>query len=451
MKRLFISVLMLFVAIATASADDYNIKKFGAVSDTTKYSTKALQRAIDACSKAGGGRVVVPAGNYKIGSILLKSNVHLHLEHGATLYGSTKIKDYTPYATDFKSLRTQGTTVQLIYGDKVENVVIDGYGTIDGRGRNFITIRGKDEGITRPHLLRFVQSKNIVIRDITIRNSPCWMQHYLACDHVRIEGVTSFNRNHFNNDGLDLDGCHDVIITNCYIDSDDDGITLKSTSPRLCENVVISNCVVSSHCCAVKMGTETTGGFRNININNIVVMPSPDQREKQSGDWIGHSAIALEIVDGGILENVNVSNFTVEGTQAPIFVRLGNRARPYLKGMEKPGVGRVNDVRISNITVYNSGSIGSSVSGIPGHCVKNIELSNITIHQKGGVTAEMMPKIFKSIENERETGYPEGTQWGNLPAKGFFVRHARNVKFENVVVKTEQPDIRPDFYMIDVE
>ena len=171
MKKLFVSILLLFVAVATASAEDFNIKKFGAVSDTTKYSTKAIQRAIDACSKAGGGRVLIPAGNYKIGSIVLKSNVHIHLERGATLYGSTYIKDYTPFGTDFKSLRTQGTTVQLIYGDKVENVVIDGYGTIDGRGRCFKTIRGKDEGITRPHLLRFVQSKNIVVRDVTMRNA----------------------------------------------------------------------------------------------------------------------------------------------------------------------------------------------------------------------------------------------------------------------------------------
>ncbi len=450
MKRLFISVLMLCVAVATASAADYNIKKFGAVSDTTKYSTKAIQKAIDACSKAGGGRVVVPAGNYKIGSIRLKSNVHLHLEHGATLYGSTKIEDYVPYATDFKSLRTQGTTVQLVYGDKVENVVIDGYGTIDGCGRYFISNRGHDEGITRPHLLRFVQSKNVVVRDITIRNSGCWMQHYLACDHVRIDGVTIFNRNHFNNDGLDLDGCHDVVVSNCYVDSDDDGIVLKSTSPRLCENITISNCVVSSHCNAVKMGTETTGGFRNININNIVVMPSSDQREKFCGQWIGISAIALEIVDGGVLENVNVSNFTVEGTQAPIYVRLANRARPYCKG-HKPGVGRINDVRLSNITVYNSGQIGSSITGIPGHYVENVKLSNIVIHQKGGVTAEMMPKIYEKSADERITKYPEGTGWGILPAKGFFVRHARNIEFENVVIKTEQPDIRPDFLKIDVE
>ena len=451
MKRIFISFLMLFMAVTTVSAADYNIKKYGAVSDTTKYSTKAIQKAIDACSKAGGGRVVIPAGDYKIGSIVLKSNVHLHLEMGATLYGSTRIEDYIPFATDYKSLRTQGTTVQLIYGDKVENVVIDGYGTIDGRGRYFKTIRGKDEGITRPHLLRFVQSKNLVIRDITVRNSPCWMQHYLACDHVRIDGVTIFNRNHFNNDGLDLDGCHDVIVSNCFVDSDDDGIVLKSTSPRLCENITISNCVVSSHCNAVKMGTETTGGFRNININNIVVMPSSDQREKFCGQWIGISAIALEIVDGGVMENINVSNFTVEGTQAPIFVRLANRARPYQKGMEKPGVGRINDVRLSNITVYNAGTMGSSITGIPGHYVRDVELSNITIHQKGGVTAEMMPKIYEKSADERERKYPEVTGWGNLPAKGFFVRHARNIKFSNIVIKTEQPDIRPDFLKIDVE
>ena len=446
MKRLFISVLMLCVAVATASAADYNIKKFGAVSDTTKYSTKAIQKAIDACSKAGGGRVVVPAGNYKIGSIRLKSNVHLHLEHGATLYGSTKIEDYVPYATDFKSLRTQGTTVQLVYGDKVENVVIDGYGTIDGCGRYFISNRGHDEGITRPHLLRFVQSKNVVVRDITIRNSGCWMQHYLACDHVRIDGVTIFNRNHLNNDGLDLDGCHDVIVSNCFVDSDDDGIVLKSTSPRLCENITISNCVISTHCNAVKMGTETTGGFRNININNIVIKPSANQEEKFCGQWLGISAIALEIVDGGTMENINISNFTVEGTQAPIFVRLANRARPYLAGIEAPAVGRIRNVRISNVTVRNAGVYGSSITAIPGYYVEDVVLENISIHHKGGVTKDMVSDNWK---DEREKKYPEGTSWGTLPAQGFFIRHARNIQLNNIQITSDKDDERPDFIEID--
>ena len=141
----------------------------------------------------------------------------------------------------------------------------------------------------------------------------------------------------------------------------------------------------------------------------------------------------------------------MEGTQAPIFIRLANRARPYLKGIEKPGVGSIRDVRLSNITVYNAGPIGSSITGIPGHYVEDVELSNITIHQKGGVTAEMMPKIYEKSADEREKKYPEGTSWGTLPAKGFFVRHARNIKFSNIVIKSEQPDIRPDFLKIDVQ
>jgi hypothetical protein len=180
-------------------------------------------------------------------------------------------------------------------------------------------------------------------------------------------------------------------------------------------------------------------------------MPSHDQLEKFCAKWIAISAIALEIVVAGVLENVNVSNSTVARTESPILVRLANRGRRCFAGVEKPAVGRINDVRISNITVYNAGKFGSSVTGIPGHCVKNIELSNITIHQKGGVTAEMMPEIYKKSADERENKYPEGTGWGFLPAKGFFVRHARNVKFSNIVIKTEQPDVRPDFLKFDVE
>ena len=333
--------------------------------------------------------------------------------------------------------------MQLIYGDKVHNVVIDGYGTIDGRGRNFPGRRGRDEGITRPHLLRFVQSQDIVVKDVTLRNAACWMQHYLGCDRIRIDGIKVYNRNHLNNDALDLDGCHDVVVTNMISDSDDDNITLKSTSPRLCENITISNCVLSTHCNAVKMGTETTGGFRNININNIVVKPSDDQKEKFCGWWNGISAIALEIVDGGILENVNISNFTVEGTEAPIFIRLANRARKYKADAPTPNVGRIHNVRISNITVNNAGSTGSSITAIPGYYVEDVLLENISIHLKGGVTKE---QITEKWHDEREAKYPEGTSWGILPAKGFFIRHARDIKFSNVKITTAEPDERPDFF-----
>lgn len=435
-------LLLLSFFAFTAKAADYNIVNYGAVNDTTQLSTAAVQKAIDACSAAGGGRVVVPTGNYKIGTIILKSNVHMHLEQGATLYGSTALKDYLPMKTDYVSLRTQTETIQLIFADKATNVVIDGFGTIDGRGRSFKKLSWNDEGITRPHLLRFIQSSDITLRDITLKNSGCWMQHYLACDRVKIDGIKVFNRNNYNNDALDLDGCHEVVVSNMFADSDDDAITLKSTSPRLCENIRIADCVVSSHCNAIKLGTETNGGFRNINISGIVVKPSYDQKEKFFGQWIGSSAISLEIVDGGVLENVNVSDITIEGTESPIFVRLGNRARGYKEGVPVTKVGKINGIHLSNIQIRNAGSMGCSITGIPGHEVENVWLDNITIHHKGGVTAADMAKINESIKDEKEKEYPESTMWGNLPAKGFFVRHARNIKFNNIEVITEQPDVR---------
>lgn len=432
-------------------AADYNILDYGAVSDTTQLSSAAVQHAIDACSKAGGGRVVVPAGSYKIGTIQLRSHVNLHLEHGATLYGSTSLEDYTPMKSAYVSLRTQTETVQLIYADDVDDVVIDGYGTIDGRGRAFPKLSWNDEGITRPHLLRFIQSRDIVVKDITLCNSGCWMQHYLACDRLRIDGIKVFNRNNYNNDALDIDGCHDVVVKGMMADSDDDGITLKSTSPRLCENVRISDCVVSSHCNAVKLGTETNGGFRNINISGIVVKPSEDQREKFFGQWIGSSAISLEIVDGGVLENVNISDFTIEGTEAPIFVRLGNRARGYYEGQVIDKVGTIDGVHIDNLQIRNAGSMGCSITGLPGHPVKNVRVSRVTLHHQGGVEAADMAEIERSIADEKEKEYPEATMWGRLPAKGFYVRHAEQISISDLVVLTDRPDVRPDIVNVDVK
>ena len=460
MRRIVFPFLM--AGCMTAYAADFNIVSYGAKSDTTMLSTTAIQQAIDDCSKAGGGRVVIPEGIYKTGTIVLKSNVCFYLEQGATLYGSTDLKDYIPMKSDYVSLRTNVATIQLIYADKVTNVTIDGQGTIDGRGRAFKKLSWNDEGITRPHLLRIIRGENIMVRNITLRNSGCWMQHYLACDRLNIDGIKVFNRNNYNNDALDLDGCHEVTVKGMVSDSDDDGITLKSTSPRLCENVRISDCEVSSHCNAVKLGTETNGGFRNIHISGIKVKPSSDQKEKFFGQWIGSSAISLEIVDGGVLENVSVSDMTVEGTESPIFIRLGNRGRGYqyaavASDLESATlipinhVGTINGIRLDNIHIRNAGSMGCSITGLPDHPVENVQVSNVTIHHKGGVTADEMAHINDSVKDEKEKEYPEATMWGNLPAKGFFVRHARNVRFNRVTITTEQPDVRPDFVNIDAD
>lgn len=443
--RLLLAAIVCGLGVADAPAADFNIADYGAVGDTARLSTVAVQSAIDDCSAAGGGRVVVPAGSYKIGTIVLKSNVNLHLEQGATLYGSRDLADYRRMKPAYVSLRTQAETIQLVYADGASNVVIDGYGTIDGRGGSFRKLTWNDEGITRPHLLRFVCCTDVTVKDVTLRNSGCWMQHYLACDRLRIDGIKVVNRNNYNNDALDLDGCHDVVVTGMMADSDDDGITLKSTSPRLCENVAITACVVSSHCNAIKLGTETNGGFRNVNISGIVVKPSADQSTQFFGKPHGTSAISVEMVDGGVLENVSLSDITVEGTESPIFVRLGNRARGYFEGKRIDSVGRLRDVSISNVRVYRAGPTGCSVSGLPGHPVENIELRDIVISHRGGCTE------VPAVPAEMEKDYPEATMWGLLPAKGFFIRHARGVKLDNVAVMTELPDARPEVVRIDAE
>lgn len=443
--RQTLTALVCGMGLWHAAAADFNITDYGAVNDTAILSTEAVQQAIDECSLAGGGRVVVPAGSYKIGTIVLKSNVNLHMEQGATLYGSRNLADYKRLKPEYLSLRTQTETIQLVYADNASNIVIDGYGTIDGRGDSFEKLSWNDEGITRPHLLRFVCCTGVTIKDVTLRNSGCWMQHYLACDQVIIAGIKVYNRNNYNNDALDLDGCHDVVVTGMIADSDDDGITLKSTSPRLCENITISDCVVSSHCNAIKLGTETNGGFRNINIRGIVVKPSANQDTLYFGNPNGTSAISVEMVDGGTLENVSISDITVQGTESPIFVRLGNRARGYYEGQQISNVGTLRDVTISNVRVTEAGPTGCSVTGLPDHPVENIELRDITISHKGGC-AEVPP-----MPDEKEKDYPEATMWGLLPAKGFFLRHVRNITMDNVVVRTTTPDVRQDVVKVDVE
>ena len=474
MKSGFLTVLFVSVCLQT-NARDFVITDFGAKSDTTVLSTAAIQTAIDCCANEGG-RVVVPAGNFKTGTIVLRSNVNLHLESGATLYGSTDLRDYRRMKSSYISLRTHTPTIQLIYADSVENVVIDGYGTIDGQGRGFKKLSWNDEGITRPHLLRFIQSRDIVVKDISLRNSGCWMQHYLACDRVRIDGIKVTNRNNYNNDALDLDGCHDVIVRGVIADSDDDGITLKSTSPRLCEDIVIENCIVSSHCNAVKLGTETNGGFRNILIRGIVVKPSTDQTTQFFGRERGTSALSLEIVDGGLMENVSVDGMNIMGTESPIFVRLAHRGRGYTfnkSGAEafvsqsvqggnegatrsqKPDsvetVGRMRSIYINNVHARDCGNFGSSITGLEGHEVEDVRVSNVNIRQRGGITHNDLKLIDEALRDEKTAEYPEATMWGPLPAKGFYVRHARNVRFENVEIYTETDDARPEFVKIDVQ
>jgi polygalacturonase len=446
LNRILLTLFLLNVLNTSLFAKEYNILNFGAVADTSKLSTEAIQKAIDECNANGGGKVIIPAGHYKTGTIILKSNVDFHLENGAVLYGSKNLNDYIKLKPGYVSLRTQEATIQLIYAENVDNVCITGFGEINGQGSGFKKLTWNDEGITRPHLIRFITSVNVTIENISLKNSGCWMQHYLACEKLQIRGVRVFNRNNFNNDALDLDGCRNVTVSDFISDSDDDGITLKSTSPKPCENIAITNCVISSRCNALKLGTESNGGFKNISISNCVVKPSEIIEPTFFGNTKGASGIALEIVDGGIMEGISINNIQIDGTESPIFIRLGNRARSYKKDVIIENIGTLGNISISNVRVKNSGKTGCSITGQPGFPVSNIRLSNIVMELEGGGTME---DLKKEVE-EKSKDYPDGNMFGTLPAFGFYIRHATNISFEGIQMSTKKNDVRPALYLDDI-
>jgi polygalacturonase len=446
MRRLIFLFLIISGTIHPGFAGDHNIREFGAVSDTTILSTAAIQKAIDACSPEGG-TVTIPAGNFLSGTLILRSNVTLNLSQGATLYGSRYLSDYPGNIPEYIALRTRGRAKQLIYAENQHNIAITGEGEINGQGRFFADKTAKGVQYDRPHLIQLINCSNILIENVSLRNSGCWMEHYLACDDLRIHGIRVFNHSNKNNDGIDIDGCHRVTISDVNIDSDDDALCIKSTSDRASEDITVSNCLLSSHCNAFKLGTETNGGFRNIAASNLVIKPSRDSSRVIYGHNESSSGIALEIADGGTLNSVTINNVSIEGTLTPIFIRLDNRARPYRDGQVISNVGTLKNVSISNVIVTKARNLGCSITGIPGHPVENISLSNISITFEGGGTKELISKEVPELEKE----YPEAEMFGQLPAYGFFIRHARNIRFSNISLRTSTEDLRPAIALSDVE
>ncbi len=239
-----------------------------------------------------------------------------------------------------------------------------------------------------------------------------------------------------------------MTISDCHFDTDDDGITLKSTGSAPTEDVVITNCTVSSFCNAIKAGTESSGGFRNITISNCVITPSRNQGKPIFGTPAGGiTGISLIIVDGGIMENITIDNIVIDGPAAPIYIRLGNRARKYTEGIDTPGIGKVRNIAISNVVARSHGNYGSSITGLPGHYVENISLSNIQLFSKGNITAN----DFRIKVSEDERGYPQPTAWGNLPAFGLFLRHVRGITLNGVMMGVEEPDVRSPVWVDDVQ
>lgn len=445
-KQQCIIIFLLLLPTLFVYAEEFNVKDFGAVGDGNTIETTFIQKAIDACTQKGG-IVVFPSGTYVSGTIYMKNNVTLHLQKGATILGSTDLADYPENLPQYTFFRKGVIKRALIHGDRNENIAIEGEGTIDGQGSAYLGPfpKGVSSYSVRPYVIWMVECKNVRVEGVKLQNSALWMQHYLACENVYIHNIEVYNHSNKNNDMMDIDGCKDVIISDCIGDTDDDGITLKSTHERPNENITITNCILSSHCNAIKCGTESNTGFKNITISNCVIRPSKD-KEEIYGHPEGTSGISLEVVDGAEMNGIHISNIVMDGVAVPLFIRLGNRARGYDKNLPKPEIGSIQNITISNITAFNAKSYGSSITGIPGHPVKNVHLENIRIFYPGGGTAE---DRLREIP-EKETSYPEATMFGKLNSYGLFLRHVENISMRNLDFHLDVTDERPVIYMEDV-
>src|SRR6218665_118075 len=431
MRSFSVLFSLLFWAISAQTQVVYDITKYKAKGDGKTLNTKAVQRAIDECSAKGGGTVWVPAGIFVTGCIYLKDNVNLYLSNGAVLRATPELSEYDP------------GTMALVYVKEAANVSINGMGMIDGNGKNF---RFVEEGPDRPFVVLVEGSKHVVIRDVKLYHAARWTLKLFDSDQVQVSGVTIYSHSNHNNDGIDIDS-RNVTISDCIIDSDDDAICLKSENPnRITENVTVTNCLISSNCNFIKMGTGSFSGFKNIAITNCVLKAATETPfwkwntiVKGVEDTIsGIAGIALEVVDGGMMDQVVISNISMTGVQTPIFMRLGNRRNP---------VGSMKNVLISNITATANSLIPSIIAAVPGFQIENVTFRDMILRHKGGGTEADRNRQVP----QHEAKYPENRMFGHsLPAYGLYVRHAKNITLDNIQFTLASADARPAIWLEDV-
>ena len=408
--------------------------------------TLDVQLEIDKVAANGGGVVRIPPGDHEVKPFVLKSNITLELADGATIRASKNIADYP---TD------KGCPV-FIYAEYATNLTIIGNGTIDGRGGGFretAKLRGEDQPKTLPLLMRFSRCCNLHLEGFKYTNPGSWACHLRNCDGVKLKGIRCFNYCNRMNDGLDIESCN-VTVEDCEFYADDDSLCFKTESDKSfpVTNVVVRNCKMGSICNAIKFGTGSYCDFRDILIENCELRRSPGawrwnwQKRGMPGVTKRHCGIAglaLEVVDGGRMENVTIRNITVEGYMTPIFIRHHHRHEP--KGGAQNTY--LRNVLIENVRGTADGRIASSITGVPAkggataRRPRNITLRNISLTMPGGGTEAEA----NAVVPEKDGAYPEAFMFSQmaLPAYGFFVRHADNVVFDNVEVKTSTPDARP--------
>ncbi len=452
---------------AGQSAGLLSVRQFGARGDGAMLDTPAINRAIEAAANAGGGTVLFPAGVYLSYSIHLKSKVGLYLDQGAVILAAPSPTDgkttgaydmaepqgvWEPYQ-DFGHNHWHNS---LIWGDGISNFSITGPGMIWGKGlvRSTKTESGTPDtgqlGVGNKSIA-LKNCRNVLLRDFKILQGGWFGILTTGVDNLTIDNLTIDT----NRDGMDIDCCRNVRVSNCTVNSPfDDAICPKSSYalgyPRPTENVTIAGCYVTGGYIVgslldgtwkpitdrrvttgrIKMGTESNGGFRNITISNCVF-------ESCQG-------LAIESEDGAQVEDITFTGITMRDIRsAPLFLRLGTRMR----GPSDAKPGFMRHIILSNITSSGSSQLPSILSGVPGYSIEDVKISDVILEQVGGAAAEMA-----ALEpEERAAAYPDPHMFGDLPATGFFVRHVHNLEISNMEIATRAADARPALWLNDVE
>lgn len=438
MRLLFFVIFILFSTFSKAQI--YDVRDYGAVNDGETLNTKAIQEAINVCTKNGGGKVLLTGGGkYMTGTIYLKDNVALHISNGTVLLGSPH---YEHYASDtFKNMYKNEPHMDrcLIFAKDTKSIAIEGYGTIDGNGykENF------SEG--RPMMIRAVNSSKIHLTNITLINPASWTSAWLYCNDITVSGIKIVSRVNTNGDGLDFDGCSNVNVSNSTFDNSDDSICLQASRPDTpCKNISISNCHFTTQWGGMRIGLLSRGTIESVTVTNCTFRDIKD------------SGLKIQQNEGGEMRNMTFSNLVMNNVPRPIFMTFTQQRASVetTEGTYEP-LKRMHNFMFDTIIVDNSeGDVDSAIflTGMPGHYIEDINISNVQFIVSGGGTHEQASKTnLKEYSLDVLNGWwPEFSRIGTLPASGIFARHIDGLHLDNISIRTVNEDFRKPVVFDDV-
>lgn len=432
--------IILFMSTLALKAQTYNVKDFGAVNDGETLNTRAIQNAIDACNKNGGGRVELSGGGkYMTGTLYLKDNVTLYVGNGTVLLGSPNYEDYT---TDtYKNMYKKEPHMNrcLIFAKDAKSIAIEGYGTIDGNGYKSNFSKG------RPMLLRFLNCEDIHVNNISLINPAAWTSAWLYCNNISVSGITILSRVNNNGDGLDFDGCTNVRVTNSNFDNSDDSICLQASQPdKPCKNVTVNNCIFSTKWGGMRIGLLSRGNIESVTVTNCVFRDIQD------------SGLKIQQNEGGEMKNMVFSNLVMENVPRPIFMTFcQQRASVETPEGEYESLNRMHNFLFSNIVVDNSKGDKNSaffITGFPNHYIEDVTIRDVQFVVSGGGTEEDSKRQVKEYTLEVLNGWwPEFSRVGTLPASGVYARHIDGLTLQNISIKTIRADARKAVVFNDVK